>query len=221
MEQIGSHLEKLGYTVMHKATGANSVLVARHRKKKKIALRMRNGGILCTSIFHSTDFAKENREGYLDFINAMNQEVAVARVYADYEADLLFEAWLPDTLDRESLATFLGLWHYDTGELLAVKAREVAKYLVKPFFSHSSRGGRIWNHKDFREEFDGMASGIVKWFNEKKGYGFIEQERGGDVFVHFSAIYMPGSKSLAEGDRVSFEVEDSPRGPVAKNVCKS
>lgn len=60
------------------------------------------------------------------------------------------------------------------------------------------------------------SSGLMK----KKGYGFIQQEQGGDVFVHFSAIYMPGFKTLAEGDRVTFEVEDSPRGPVAKNVCK-
>lgn len=66
-----------------------------------------------------------------------------------------------------------------------------------------------------------MANGIVKWFSDKKGFGFIEQEEGGDIFVHFSSISMPGFKTLSEGDRVTFDVEESDRGPVAKNVEKS
>ena len=65
-----------------------------------------------------------------------------------------------------------------------------------------------------------MAEGVVKWFSERKGYGFIEQEDGPDIFVHFSSISMPGFKTLAEGERVSFDVEESDRGPVAKNVEK-
>ena len=65
-----------------------------------------------------------------------------------------------------------------------------------------------------------MGKGIVKWFDDKKGYGFIEKEEGGDLFVHHSAIDMPGFKTLAEGDRVSFEVEETERGPAAKNVSK-
>jgi len=65
-----------------------------------------------------------------------------------------------------------------------------------------------------------MANGVVKWFNDKKGYGFIELEEGGDIFVHYSSIDMPGFKTLSEGDRVTFEVEDSDRGPAAKNVEK-
>ena len=65
-----------------------------------------------------------------------------------------------------------------------------------------------------------MAQGIVKWFSDKKGYGFIEQEDGPDVFVHFSSINISGFKTLAEGDRVSFDVEENDRGPVAKNVTK-
>jgi len=65
-----------------------------------------------------------------------------------------------------------------------------------------------------------LANGTVKWFSDKKGFGFIEQEEGGDIFVHFSSINMSGFKTLSEGDRVTFDVEESDRGPVAKNVEK-
>jgi CspA family cold shock protein len=65
-----------------------------------------------------------------------------------------------------------------------------------------------------------MAEGTVKWFNDQKGYGFISRDEGGDVFVHYSSINMPGFKSLVEGDRVQFEVEEGDRGPQAKNVMK-
>ena len=63
-----------------------------------------------------------------------------------------------------------------------------------------------------------MASGIVKWFNDRKGYGFIEQEDGPDVFVHHSGINAVGFKSLHEGDRVTFEIEQGKKGPAAINV---
>ena len=63
-----------------------------------------------------------------------------------------------------------------------------------------------------------MANGVVKWFNEKKGFGFIEQEDGPDVFVHFSNIIGDGFKTLNEGDRVSFDIEQGQRGPSAVNV---
>jgi CspA family cold shock protein len=63
-----------------------------------------------------------------------------------------------------------------------------------------------------------MANGIVKWFNERKGYGFIEQDEGPDVFVHHSGINATGFKSLNEGDRVTFEVEAGDKGPRAVNV---
>ncbi len=63
-----------------------------------------------------------------------------------------------------------------------------------------------------------MANGIVKWFSESKGYGFIEQEDGSDVFVHHSAIKAAGFKTLKEGDRVSFDIEQGQKGPAAANV---
>jgi len=66
-----------------------------------------------------------------------------------------------------------------------------------------------------------LAIGTVKWFNNKKGYGFINEENGRDIFVHFSSIEMDGYKTLSEGDNVAFEIEESARGPEAKNVRKS
>ena len=63
-----------------------------------------------------------------------------------------------------------------------------------------------------------MANGIVKWFNDRKGFGFIEQENGPDVFVHHSGINADGFKSLDEGDQVTFEIEQGPKGPSATNV---
>jgi CspA family cold shock protein len=65
-----------------------------------------------------------------------------------------------------------------------------------------------------------MQEGTVKWFNNKKGWGFIQKEDGGDVFVHYSAIKGDGYKSLVEGDRVRFEVEQADKGPTAVNVEK-
>ena len=66
-----------------------------------------------------------------------------------------------------------------------------------------------------------MAQGRVKWFNDAKGFGFITQEGGEDVFVHFSAVSGQGFKSLAEGDRVEFEVTRGPKGLQAANVRKA
>jgi CspA family cold shock protein len=65
-----------------------------------------------------------------------------------------------------------------------------------------------------------MPEGVVKWFNEKKGYGFIKKDDGQDIFVHYSAIKGKGFKSLAEGDKVRFEVQQGAKGPSASDVEK-
>lgn len=65
-----------------------------------------------------------------------------------------------------------------------------------------------------------MKEGTVKWFNASKGFGFIEQDGGDDVFVHFSAIKSDGFKTLDEGARVQFEIVDGPKGPAADNVVQ-
>jgi CspA family cold shock protein len=72
-----------------------------------------------------------------------------------------------------------------------------------------------------KEDIPVMANGVVKWFNDSKGFGFITKEEGGDVFVHFSDIQASGFKSLAEGQAVTFDVVDSPKGPKAANVMKA
>jgi CspA family cold shock protein len=63
--------------------------------------------------------------------------------------------------------------------------------------------------------------GTVKWFNDAKGYGFIEREGGGDVFVHHTAIQAEGFRTLGEGDRVEFEIAEGPKGLAAKNVTRA
>lgn len=65
-----------------------------------------------------------------------------------------------------------------------------------------------------------LKNGIVKWFSDQKGFGFIEKEEGGDVFVHHSSINMNGFRTLSQGDRVSFEVQENDRGPAAMNVTR-
>jgi CspA family cold shock protein len=72
--------------------------------------------------------------------------------------------------------------------------------------------------RKFRKEGTTVANGVVKWFNSSKGYGFIEQEDGPDVFVHHTGINAAGFKTLNEGDRVTFDIEQGKKGPSAVNV---
>ncbi len=65
-----------------------------------------------------------------------------------------------------------------------------------------------------------MAQGIVKWFSDQKGYGFIEQDNGEDIFVHHTEILGTGFKTLSEGDRVTFDIGEGRKGPAAQNVSK-
>jgi CspA family cold shock protein len=91
------------------------------------------------------------------------------------------------------------------------------------FLSSIGYGGR-WSNGALRpssKEVNSMANGKVKWFNDAKGFGFIAQEGGPDVFVHHTAIVADGFRSLAEGDRVEFEVKSGPKGLQAANVRKS
>jgi CspA family cold shock protein len=88
--------------------------------------------------------------------------------------------------------------------------RFAAFFMTFPQSSISTEGGSTC-----------MAKGTVKWFNDSKGFGFITKEDGGDVFVHFSDIQDSGFKSLAEGQNVTFDVVDSPKGPKAANVVKA
>ena len=78
---------------------------------------------------------------------------------------------------------------------------------------------RTYSTKHRAERRDiAVAEGQVKWFNEKKGYGFIQQDDGQDLFVHYTAIQGEGFKTLTEGQRVRFEIEETSKGPKAKNV---
>jgi cold shock protein len=83
--------------------------------------------------------------------------------------------------------------------------------LTHPEYNFGTLHKEVW-----RKKF--MVNGTVKWFNDSKGFGFLEQESGEDVFVHFSAIVGDGFKSLTEGDRVTFELTRGPKGLQAANV---
>jgi cold shock protein len=88
--------------------------------------------------------------------------------------------------------------------------------------STPAHAGSILTNQRKKEEVDGMATGTVKWFNDAKGFGFITPDDGSeDLFAHFSAINMNGFKSLKEGEKVSFEVLQGPKGKQASNIQRA
>lgn len=105
----------------------------------------------------------------------------------------------------ETVSCFLAVSH--------AKGRSNRFFQKSAFFEGVAENGKFLERR-----VNAVAEGTVKWFDEKKGYGFIEQEDGPDVFVHFSGINGDGFKTLNEGARVSFEVEEGQRGPAAANV---
>jgi CspA family cold shock protein len=113
------------------------------------------------------------------------------------------------------LPEFMRILSHEVWEVFCRANRKDSK-LCGFFYAAHFRNLRF--HK--KEEARHMSKGTVKWFNDSKGFGFITKEDGGDVFVHFSDIQGEGFKSLSEGQEVTFEVVDSPKGPKAANVVK-
>jgi CspA family cold shock protein len=92
--------------------------------------------------------------------------------------------------------------------------------LKHAIFASRPPGGEFRDFLVLEKEIKVMTQGTVKWFNESKGFGFITAEDGTDVFVHHTSIQGEGFKTLAEGDKVSFDIEKGPKGPKAINVVK-
>jgi CspA family cold shock protein len=105
---------------------------------------------------------------------------------------------------------------YKTGSLGCFCSRWPRIVELRGFFILQTQ-----RHPVHKKEGRRMATrGKVKWFNERKGYGFLEKEDGEDVFVHFSEIEVQGFKTLIEGEEVTFEIEETPKGPKASHVVK-
>ncbi len=125
LEDVKTHLEFLGYDIKDD----NSVVTAKHSQKLNMIFKPFNGGLLFTAVFTSNDYAKQDMEGFLKFINGINQNACVARVYADKDVDLLFEGWYPDTYNKAQFGLFMELWDRDTRGLLRDVSSEAERFL--------------------------------------------------------------------------------------------
>jgi hypothetical protein len=122
IDQISNHLEFLGYTVAHEG----NITSAKHNSRLGILMKPLGGGILFTTIFGGADHAKRDRIGYLELVNSLNNQAAVARFYADKDSDFIIEAWHPDAYDRTAFGVFMETWNRDCA-LLAES--DAVKYL--------------------------------------------------------------------------------------------
>jgi len=124
LEQIVTHLQFLGYEVSRDG----DVTRAKHPRKFNVSIRPLAGGILFTTIFGCQDNAKRSKLGYLEMINSLNANAAIARFYADKDSDLFIEAWHPDYYERASFGAFMQIWDRDCNLLTANS--EALKYLA-------------------------------------------------------------------------------------------
>jgi hypothetical protein len=122
LDSMLAHLEFLGYEV----TQDGEIARAKHATRYNVSLRSFASGILLTRLFGANDTARQDKAGYLEFINSLNNKAAVARFYADKDMDLFIEAWYPDMYDRPSFGLFLEIWDRDCA-LMAES--EAPKYL--------------------------------------------------------------------------------------------
>ena len=125
LEDVKTHLEFLGYDV----EDDGKVVTAKHAQKLNMIFKSFNGGLLFTAVFTSNDYAKQDMEGFLKFINGLNQTACVARIYADKDVDLLFEGWYPDTYDKAQFGLFMELWDRDTRGQLREVSSEAERFL--------------------------------------------------------------------------------------------
>jgi len=125
LEPFTDHLDFLGYEVERKEGWSKAL----HERRMNIFFKEYNGGILLTGSYTSDDFAKGNRGDYLNFINMLNRRALVARIYADDEGSICFDAWFSGIYDKKQFGMFMDSWHYDKGELLSKSEPETTKYL--------------------------------------------------------------------------------------------
>ena len=125
MDEFASHLEFLAYTV----TENEGAYTVEHETKPNFRFRAFSGGLLFSSAWRTSDVAKWETEGFLEFINTLNAKAAVARFYMDDDKDLIIEAWYPEQYEKAAFAHFLSLWERDTYVQLRAHAEQTDRYL--------------------------------------------------------------------------------------------